>query len=251
MRFAASCRWSTYILGLAVAACPLMIGCEGGLGRASWVEPFNGKDIDGWKTRHDQHGNAWMSASKVAVDPANAKQLVATPGRGVLVNGSTGRTCDIITPQEFGDCQVHIEFMVPQESNSGVYLMGNYEVQILDSFGKKEVTSGDCGGIYARWIDGKSVDGYAPRVNASKAPGEWQVFDIVFHAPQFDAAGKKIKNAEFVSVKLNGTLVHEHVSLNGPTRGSLVEEEKAAGPIMLQGDHGPVAFRNIRIRPLP
>lgn len=223
-----------------------LVGCDAG--QAGWTRLYNGQDLAGWTARHEaQLGNAWQAAESVDIDPANPKQFVIAPGTGVLVNGPHGRTCDIVSEQAFGDCRLHLEFVVPQGSNSGVYLMGEYEVQILDSYGKPDVTFGDGGGIYARWIDEKNVEGHAPRVNASRPPGEWQSFDIVFRAPRFDAGGKKIENARFISVKHNGVLIHENVSLNGSTRSSLTGQEKPRGPIMLQGDHGPVAFRNIRI----
>ncbi|HLF95430.1 MAG TPA: family 16 glycoside hydrolase, partial [Planctomycetota bacterium] len=83
-----------------------------------------------------------------------------------------------------------------------------------------------------------------------KAAGEWQSFDVVFLAPRFDAAGKKTANARFVKVTHNGQVIHEEVEVTGPTRAGAWEDEKPLGPIMLQGDHGPVAFRNLRVRPL-
>jgi hypothetical protein len=115
-------------------------------------------------------------------------------------------------------------------------------VQILDSFGRKdaELKYGDCGGIY---------NTAAPRTNASKAPGEWQGFDIVFQAPRF-GDGKKTANAKFIKVIHNGKVIHENVEVKGPTTASLGGAEKPLGPLMLQGDHGPVAFRNIRLRPV-
>jgi hypothetical protein len=105
----------------------------------------------------------------------------------------------------------------------------------------------ECGGIYPRWINEANVEGHSPRVNASKPPGEWQSFDIDFRAPRFDAGGKKIENARVVKVVHNGKLIHENVELKGPTRGGMANDEKAVGPLRLQGDHGPVAYRNIRI----
>lgn len=223
-----------------------LVGCDAG--QAGWTRLYNGQDLGGWTSRHEaQLGNAWQSAESVSVDPANPKQFVIAEGTGVLVNGPNGRTCDIISEQEFSDCRLHIEFVVPEGSNSGVYLMGEYEVQIFDSYGKQEETFSDAGGIYARWIDEKNVEGHAPRVNASRPPGKWQSFDIIFRAPRFDAGGTKIENARFISVKHNGVVIHENVSLNGPTRGGLTGQERPRGPIMLQGDHGPVAFRNIRV----
>jgi hypothetical protein len=235
-----------------VPAClAALVGCDSGISRPGWVSLYNGQDVIGWTTRHeDRLGNAWQPAKAVSVDPANKNQLVISPGTGILVNGPTGKTCDIITAQEFGDCEAHIEFVVPGGSNSGVYFMGEYEIQIFDSYGKEKVTFGDCGGIYSRWIDNQNVEGHPPRVNVSRAPGKWQSFDVVFRAPRFDVGGRKIENARFVSVKHNGVLVHENVSLNGVTRGGLTGEEKTRGPIMIQGDHGPVAFRNLRIKPL-
>jgi hypothetical protein len=176
------------------------------------------------------------------------------PGQGVMVNGDSGRTVDIHTLMEHGSCELHLEFCVPEGSNSGVYLMGNYEIQILDSFGtpESELSYGSCGGIYGRWIaeTKTSYDGHAPRTNASRRPGEWQSLDVLFHAPRFDASGKRIAGARFERVLHNGVLIHEGVECTGPTRGSWSEEDTPRGPLRLQGDHGPVAYRNIRLRPL-
>jgi len=119
--------------------------------------------------------------------------------------------------------------------------MGEYEVQVLDSFGKEKLGGGDMGAIYGA---------APPRTNACKKPGEWQKYVIEFQAPAFDAAGKKTANAKFISVKLNGETLHENVEMKGPTPAGVTGKEAATGPIMFQGDHGPVAFRNIVITPL-
>jgi hypothetical protein len=140
--------------------------------------------------------------------------------------------------------------MVPKGSNSGVYFMGRYEIQILDSWGRESPRSGDCGGIYERWDTLRTSPGYEghpPSVNASKPAGQWQSFDVVFKAPRFDADGNKIENAHFVKVVHNDITVHENVEVTGPTRASAFEDEKPLGPLMLQGDHGAVAYRNIWI----
>jgi len=124
-------------------------------------------------------------------------------------------------------------------------------VQILDSWGVKQPKFGDCGGIYQRW-DGKNrrgFEGHPPRVNASRPPGQWQTFDVIFRAPRFDSDGKKVANAKFIKVVHNGAVVHENVEVTGPTRAATFGDEKPIGPLMLQGDHGPVAYRNIRITP--
>ncbi len=227
-----------------------VVGCGSGMGHPGWTTLWNGQDLAGWQPRHAQASNVWQAAAAVQLDPADAKKLLIEPGKGVLVNGPTGKTTDILTAQEYGDCEAHVEFVVPQGSNSGIYLQGRYEIQVFDSYGKDLVTFSDCGGIYARWINNQNVEGHAPRVNASKPPGKWQSLDVVFRAPRFDAGGGKIENARFISVKLNGTLIHENVSLNGPTRGSMADDERPRGPILLQGDHGPVAYRSLRVKPL-
>lgn len=206
---------------------------------------FNGKNMDGWLARGGAATHEWATAGDIALDASNAKLLAPTPGEGLFYNGPTGRTTDIYTEAEYGDCELHVEFMVPQGSNSGVYLMGRYEIQILDSWGEMELGYGTCGGVYCRWIDEKPVDGVPPRVNASKPPGEWQSYDITFRAPRFNAGGNKIANATFVKVVWNGEVIHENVEVAGCTRGAMLPDEASTGPLMLQGDHGPVAYRNL------
>jgi hypothetical protein len=196
----------------------------------------------------------WMFAGSVMPDPGNPKRLAAEPGKGILVNSPKGRARDLVTRQKFGDVEVHVEFLIPRGSNSGVKLEGQYEIQILDSYGKKNLTGDDCGGIYPR-AEPKPryhhIDkGVPPRVNAAKPAGEWQALDIVFRAPRFDGQGKKVANARFVRVVLNGEVVQEDVEVKYPTGHAWHDPESPAGPLLLQGDHGPVAFRNVRVRPL-
>jgi sugar phosphate isomerase/epimerase len=195
---------------------------------------------------------AWFVAGDSIQDPANEKLLKSKAGSGVIINGPTGNTRNILSKAEFGDVRAHIEFMVPKGSNSGVYFQGRYEIQVFDSWGVAEPHYSDCGGIYERWDDNRNpqgFEGYEPRLNASKQPGQWQSFDVVFRAPRFDKNGKKIAKARFEKVVHNGVLIHADIELTGPTRSSTWNDEKALGPIMLQGDHGPVAYRNIRIEP--
>ena len=191
-------------------------------------------------------------AGDVGKDLRDERRLTIKEGVGVILNGDKGRTNNLLTKQEFGDIEAHIEFMIPVKSNSGVYFMGRYEVQVYDSFGvaKDQYPGIECGGIYPRWINNQRQEGHSPRVNASRPPGEWQSFDVTFRAPRFDANGKKIKNATFVKVAHNGQLIHENVEVTGPTRAAAFNDEKTTGPLMLQGDHGPVAYRHLRIRPL-
>lgn len=207
---------------------------------------FNGQDRTGWKLRtpeSDKRKSKWTTAGGVKLHAGMPERLQAEPGTGVLLCGDDGRGIDLLTEQSHGDCILTVEFTVPKGSNSGIYFQGQYEVQILDSFGKKgaDLKFGDCGGIY---------NTAPPRTNASKAPGEWQAFEIHFQAPRFDADGKKTANAKFLKVVHNGTVIHENVEVAKPTTASLGGAEKPLGPLMLQGDHGPVAFRNLRLRPL-
>ncbi len=195
----------------------------------------------------------WMLAESVSLAPDNARRLAAKPGKDILVNSQAGRAPDLITKQKFGNIELHAEFLIAKGSNSGIKFEGVYEVQIFDSFGKKELTGADCGGVYPRaelkpryhHID----KGIPPKVNACKAPGEWQVLDAIFQAPRFDESGKKVAKAKLVLVKLNGQVIHENQELDTPTGHVWREKESPTGPLLLQGDHGPVAFRNVRVRP--
>ena len=198
-------------------------------------EPFNGKDLTGWKTKGAAEKSKWK-VGKASLDPADPKKLAVAEGNE-LVNAAGGGV-DLYSETKFGDALIEVEIMVPKGSNSGVYVMGEYEVQVLDSFGKEKVGQGDIGALY----------GVAPpKVNASKAPGEWQKMVIDFRAPKFDEAGKKTANAKFVKIELNGQVIQENAEMKGPTPAGVTGKEAATGPIMFQGDHGPVAFRNLKI----
>jgi len=207
------------------------------------VLAFNGQNLDEW-TPNTGSGkdNKWVAGkAKVAAD--NPKMLEKVEGTGELINltAAHGESQDLYSKAKFGDCRIEVEVMVPQGSNSGIYVMGEYEVQVLDSYGKTNMGSGDMGAIYG---------GFSPPVNASKKPGEWQQYVIEWRAPQFDAAGKKTKNAEFVKVELNGQVLHKNLVMPGPTPGGVTGKEAPTGPLMFQGNHGPVAYRNIVVKPL-
>ncbi len=202
------------------------------------IQPFNGKDLTGWLTKGGKPEET-LKVGTAKVDPNNERGLIVGPGGSDLVN-PLDHAKDFYTKKKFGSAVYEVEFMVPKGSNSGVYIMGEYEIQILDSFGRKEVGPGDVGGLYGA---------QAPAVNAAKAPGQWQKFVIDFQAPKFDASGKKVANAVFLCVKLNGKVIHENVEMKQQTPGGVTEKEAPLGPLMFQGNHGPVAFRNIKITP--
>jgi hypothetical protein len=159
-------------------------------------------------------------------------------------------TGGIRSKQKFGDCQLHIEWATPAEvkgegqgrGNSGVFLQERYEVQVLDSYNNKTYANGQAGAIYKQ---------HAPLVNASRRPGEWQSYDIIYRAPVFDEDGKIIKRAR-MTVLHNGVLIQDNAEVMGYTWHDKPASYIAHGPgsLYLQ-DHGnPVRFRNIWVRPL-
>ncbi len=155
---------------------------------------------------------------------------------------------NIVSTFEFADAEIHVEFRLPNmpeaegqaKANSGVYVHGCYEIQVLDSSGKKSVKSDDCGGIYKK---------YAPLENACLGPDVWQAYDITIVTPKQDEKGK-IVEAGSLTVYLNGKLIHDRVPFRNVTPGGLSDMPVNKGPLMLQ-DHGDkVSFRNVWVRPL-
>jgi hypothetical protein len=224
---AVACAALTYLSDVAVAAD----------GKA--VTPFNGKNLDGWKLKGDNKEKSNWTVGKARMDPESPRNLLvadAKAGEGELVNAQ-GRGVDIFTEEKWGDATIEVEVLVPLRSNSGIYVMGEYEIQVLDSYGKEKVGPGDIGGLY---------NAAAPKKNASKRPGEWQQFVIEFQAPKFEG-DKKVANAKFIKITLNGEVIHENVEMKGVTPTGVTGKEAPTGPLMFQGDHGPVAYRNIKI----
>ena len=192
---------------------------------------FDGKDLSKWRNANEGREAKWLVRDGYV-------QVVAGSG-------------DIATRQEFGDCQLHIEWATPSEvkgegqerGNSGVFLMERYEVQILDSYDNRTYYHGQAGAIYNQ---------YAPLVNASRKPGEWQSYDIVFKAPRFDEQGKVTERGR-ITVLHNGVLIQNNVEIYGNTwhdRAALYIAHGPKASLRLQ-DHGnPMRFRNVWIRPL-
>ena len=226
------------IFAALVLLCVFVSGCG-----VKTATPFNGKDLDGWEVKGGNWDKSKWTVGIAEVSDANNKLLVAKEGLGEMINLAKrhGDSVDIYSKAKFGDCRIELELMVPRRSNSGIYVMGEYEVQVLDSYGKEKMGPGDMGAIYGA---------APPPVNACKKPGEWQKYVIEIIAPKFDAMGKKIANARFVKVELNGQVLHENLEMEGPTPAGVTGKEAATGPIMFQGDHGAVAYRNIRITEL-
>ena len=222
------------------------------------IRPFNGTNLDGWRINqlqnresHWQVGRLVANATtfEIAPVPAGGQRQNFVPNTPAQPRGGmqpaminmAGRGVCIYTEQRFADLTVKLEFNIPSGSNSGVYLMGEYEVQIFDSFARPldyTLNTGSMGGIY---------NVAAPLRNASGVPGTWQTMEIEFVAPRFDAEGNKTSNAIAKRVVLNGVLIHENVEIPGPTGGGLTDREAPTGPLRFQGTHGRVAFRNIEI----
>lgn len=212
--------------------------------------PISLDDLSGFKPAAAN----WKIAGDVIVDRSADGIVQSFSGKGIIVNQPTDKNKDqLFTSFEHGNIELELEFMMAKGSNSGIYLQGRYEIQLFDSWGVARPRSSDCGSIYERWDESrpegqKGYEGHPPRVNVSRAPGLWQTMKIVFQAPTFDKNGKKLTSARFIKVMHNGVVVHENVEVTGPTRASAFQDEKPFGPLMLQGDHGPVAFRNIRYK---
>lgn len=191
---------------------------------------FDGKDLSKWVCSHDGGAASWKVENGY---------LEVVPGTG-----------NIQTKEHFGDCQLHLEWAAPAEvkgegqgrGNSGVFLMGLYEIQVLDCYNNPTYPDGTTAAIYGQ---------YPPLVNACRRPGEWQTYDIIWEGPRFE--GDQLVRPAYVTVLHNGVVVHHHTELIGPTTHRQVlsyQPQPPVGPLMLQ-DHGdPVRFRNIWYRPL-
>jgi len=195
-------------------------------------------DVDTKKRKRKKKKNAIEAPKPVSIEE----------GSGILFNNYNATQKDhLLTKWEHGDLKLELEVLIPKGSNSGIYLQGRYELQIKDSWDVNQPKHNDLGGIHRNWEEepGTIFRGIAPITNAAKAPGLWQKISIHFQAPKFNAQGDKIANAKFVSVELNGIQIHNNVEVPLPTGGPISKEETTRGPLLIQGDHGPMAFRNI------
>ncbi|MCX8155037.1 MAG: DUF1080 domain-containing protein [Verrucomicrobiae bacterium] len=198
----------TLILGLALAGQVWAADAEEG-----FVPLFNGKDLTGWKLRNPNAKSYWT------VEDSILKNTIKQGDHGV----------DLLTEKKFWNFTVRFEYLVPDGSNSGFYLRGRHEIQILGDYKSGKPAPGGNGALYAF---------KAPDVFASKPGNEWQTCEATI-------IGNKI------TVILNGKKIHDNVVCDRPTGGEIDNKVKEPGPILLQGDHGTVWFRNLRIKELP
>lgn len=189
---------------------------------------FDGTDLSKWRNKDGGPAN-W---------PVANGELTAAKG-------------DIFSREEFGDIQLHMEFATPavvkgngqSRGNSGVFLMGRYELQILDCYNNRTYADGTIGAMYGQ---------HPPLVNASRAPGEWQVYDVIFKAPRFKSDGT-LESPAIVTAILNGVVVQNHQAFLGPTGWKQLAKytpHPSTGPISLQDHDNPMRFRNIWVRRL-
>jgi hypothetical protein len=192
---------------------------------------FDGKSLEQWESRKDSSAAMWTINQDGSMS--------VKPGAG-----------DIQTKQVFGSIQLHLEWRAPDvivgegqgRGNSGVFFQGRYEVQVLDNYNNQTYANGQAGAIYKQSI---------PLVNACKAPGEWQTYDILFDAPVFNADGIKIKSG-YLTVFHNGIVIQNHVEIQGTTEYIGFPKNMAHGEdkIILQDHSNPVSYRNIWLRKL-
>lgn len=186
----------------------------------------------------------WHVAGDIYYPFNKEKTAVEEKGHGVLINNSSHNDNDaLVTSFEHGDMDLEFDFMLPNGSNSAVYLQGKYGIRLNDSWNDTGSLSNASGAIYMPG-NNKVVP---PRMNVCKAPGLWQNLKISYKAPRFDKDGKKISNARFHKVVYNGVVIHENIEVPGITLQSLSGEEKILGPLMFSGN-GEIAIRNIRYK---
>ena len=191
---------------------------------------FDGKDLSAWKHRDSGEAAKWTLVDGVIEIAPN--------------------TPDLISRQDFGDFQLHVEFNIPvlppnlksqERGNSGVYMHGRYEIQVLDSFNSETYENGMCGSIYEQ---------KEPDINACKPAGQWQTYDITFRGPRLDGGGKVVERPR-ITVYHNGILIHDNIEIQKDfTRAGMSGPVPKLGPILLQNHGSKVRYRNIWILPL-
>ncbi len=259
-------RWTLWLLAIAYwlslpASAQTLVHAKDGSGIRGYadtpVQPWSGfrvHDADRPAPKRNDPGPF------VASSPAPADAIVLFDGKDLTQwQSNTWRVVDgcveavagnLTTKQSFGDCQIHLEWVVPtnftghlfDRGNNGVLLMGLYEIQIFDSFNEKLYPDGQCGAVYGQT---------PPLVNVCRPPGEWQSYDIIFTAPKF-ANGKLVQPAR-VTVIQNGALVQNHQDIYGETAHRELpsyQHQTSSGPLVLAGHNCPVRFRNIWLRQL-
>jgi hypothetical protein len=215
-------------------------GAQPGDAPSDAIVLFDGKDLSSWTlTSTAKGGGRWVANPQPAPWKVENGYFEVVPKTGAIA-----------TKERFGDVQLHVEWAAPSpprgrsqdRGNSGIFLMGLFETQVLDSYDNPTYADGQAGAIYGQW---------PPLVNATRKPGEWQAYDIVFEAPKFE--GDKLVKPAYITVLLNGVLLHNRKEEMGPTQHRQLAKyvpSPAEGPIVLQDHNHPVRYRNIWVRRL-
>lgn len=191
-------------------------------------------------------GKNWVVGSGASADLNRTEPIKVVTGYGLVANMPMKNGSDLVTKEDFGDLDLTLDFMLSKDATPAVYLQGRYKIQLTDSWTKLDPTFADMGGIGKKIVDSSSsFNGNAPIMNVARAPGLWQHLRVKFRAPKFDTRGVKISNAYFEEIYLNDVLVQANVEVSAPTKGSMLNDEKTKGPLILNGSGTSVAFRNI------
>ncbi len=211
--------------------------------------PARESEDEGWlRLTYGDATNLWdfrgWELCEAELDRADPTRFQVRPGVSHLVNTGPDPT-NYLSKPVFGDAKIHVDFTLPQGGRSGLFVQGRYGILFADSKDADLLTHDHCGAV----IGGSNSPGRPPALHAYRGPGELHEVDVDFRAPRFDAEGRKIENARFLRVRIDDVLVQENVELPGPSAGAL-GPEVAEGPIVVVGEHGPVAIGNVQAKPL-
>ncbi|KAA3611457.1 MAG: DUF1080 domain-containing protein [Planctomycetota bacterium] len=212
---------------------PRDIELEGWM-RLTWADAMDAWQCEGWQL------------CDAEIDLKHPEQFKTMPGNGALINVGKGPSSNYQSRYSFSDMELELDFMLPRGGESGIYLMGCYEIQLRDQSSQGDPAASDCGGV----TPSGSWPGRPPAISVYQGPGVWHSLKIRFEAPRFDHDGSKKRNARLSRVILNDTVIHQNVALPGPTDGAPVSSERPFGPIVIEGTSGPVAIRGVMVKPI-
>jgi hypothetical protein len=206
------------------------------------IRPFNGENLDNWERTGRVRRDFWTIGTP-AIDPENPESLIVKDENGDALISHTFAGADLHTERKFRDARIEFEVMLPESGNSGLYLMGEYELQLRHQpDADPENPGGMDHGAIARLAPPKKL--------VIPEPGKWQKILVAYRAPRFNDAGEKTANMRVKRIVIDGQTVQKDVEIPENTLGGITVEEQPEGPAMLQGGERPAAFRNIRITPL-
>jgi hypothetical protein len=201
-----------------------------------------------WKENGTGWGNQWQMVGQAWLD-RNGDSIAREQGKGTLYYSKSKSGSMLVTNREHGDCVLHAEVLLGPDGETGIYMQGRYEIELLDSY--EQALSGTqktMGAITCGIGEGSVVEGLAPSYNAANPAGSWNMVDIQFQAARFNWLGKKTKPAMIKSVRINGVEVQRNIELKKASVGAIDGKESSFGPLVLAGKGSTVAFRNVVMR---